>query len=78
MVIRVYNPQMDIKLREGEGLRALKLATISQFNRFESESPAKLCDNIELLQKKIKFYKDLQSSSSKFFWDKSITKQIEI
>lgn len=61
-------------------MRALKLATVSQFNRFESESQVKLCDNIELLQKKIKFYKDLQSSSSKLFWDHSVStlKQKEV
>ena len=59
---------MDVRLREGESLRALKLATIAQFDKFESESQNLLCcyDN-ELLRKKKKFYRELQNSG-KLIW----------
>lgn len=49
-------------------MRTLKLATVAQFDKFESESQNILCcDNNELLRKKKKFYKELQSSG-KLIW----------
>jgi len=59
---------LDIRLREGECLRTLKLATIAQFDKFESESQNILCcDDNELLRKKKKFYRELQNSG-KLIW----------
>ena len=59
---------LDIRLREGECLRTLKLATIAQYDKFESESQNILCvDDNELLRKKKKFYKELQNSG-KLIW----------
>ena len=68
---------MDIRLREGESLRALKLATIAQFDKFESDSQNLLCcyDN-ELLRKKKKFYRELQSSG-KLIWGQDSPNQKE-
>lgn len=49
-------------------MRALKLATVAQFDKFESDSQNLLCcyDN-ELLIKKKKFYRELQNSG-KLIW----------
>lgn len=66
---------MDIRLKEGECLRALKLATIAQFDKFESESQNLLCcEDNELLRKKKKFYKELQSSG-KLIWGQDLPNQ---
>ena len=67
---------MDIKLREGEGLRALKLATVTQYTKFESESQNMLCDNNDLLRRKKKFYKELQTSG-KLIWDQETIQEKE-
>lgn len=49
-------------------MRALKLATVSQFDKFESESQNLLgCYDNDLLRKKKKFYRELQNSG-KLIW----------
>ena len=46
----------------GEGVRALKLATLAQEAHFDSESQNIICNNNDILRKKKKFYKDLYTN----------------
>lgn len=54
----------DIKFRQGEGLRSLKIAARKQIEKFESSSPQIFADEREALASRSEFYRNLRSKNN--------------
>ena len=53
----------DIKFRQGEGLRSLKIATRKQIDKFESDSPKMFALEREALASRSEFYRNMRTNN---------------
>lgn len=54
----------DVKFRQGEGARSLKIATRKQIEKFASESPQIFASEREALASRSEFYRNLRSKNA--------------
>lgn len=57
----------DIKYKLGEHSRALKISTLKQESKFDADSQNLVCNDNEVLQRRKKYYKDMQGAAKILF-----------